>query len=138
MDLVVHTPRRDNAAADALANRALDHGSFQSCRSSEVEVFCGQLIEDASDTLGVVFSFDGASRGNPGEASHGNSAWWGRWSAQGFKQQGMLFEAGYQIGTKTNNFAEARRFAFAVKAAVHFQFWLVEWCSRLAVQRSHR
>ena len=135
-DLVVHTPRRDNAAADAMANRALDNGSFQHCRSSEVESFCGQLIDDSSDTLGVVFSFDGASRGNPGEASHGNSAWWGRWSAEGFNQQGVLFEAGYQIGTKTNNVAEARGLAFAVKASVHFNFWLVEVCSRLAVRHA--
>ena len=132
---MVYTPQGDNAAADSLSNRALDHGDFRICYLDEVPNFCKCLLEDRDGVVGLVFSFDGASRNNPGMASHGNSAWWGVFGPHGFTQKGLLFEGGCQLGARTNNFAEARGLAFAVKASLHFHFWFLDLCARLEARR---
>ena len=103
---------------------------------SPPQVGPGKCIETKNDTLcfhpnAVYLNGSGAEL----DSADGNGAWWGVWGAGGFIQQGMLFETGYQIGTKTDNFAEARGLAFAVKAAIHFQFWLLEICARHAARR---
>ena len=134
--LVVHTPRRDNAAADAAANRALDQGTFEEVYASEQAKLVEALATDGERHLGLVFSFDGASRRNPGAAAEGNCAWWGTWKENHFNEIGMLMCRGRRIGTQTNNVAEARGLDFAVKAALHFWFWLVESCAQAVETRT--
>ena len=129
---MLHTPRKDNAAADAAANKALDGGSFSDICDFALEGFCNEVLSRPCANIGLMFSFDGASRGNPGRASHGNCAWWGEWLDGGFVSKGLLFCIGRRIGTQTNNIAEVRGLAFAAKAALHFQFWFSELCSRWA------
>ena len=91
-----------------------------------------QLISDSTAEVGLVFSFDGASRGNPGDASYGSCGWWGTWDTQGFNDCGVLFQHGRRLGTQTNNVGEARGLAFAAKAMLHWHFWFVEECARIA------
>ena len=136
-ELLAHTPRKDNSAADAAANRALDGGSFEDFSSEEVQNFISALVQDGQGRTGLMFSFDGASRGNPGKASHGNCAWWGVWINDSFHSRGQLFSKGSTIGIQTNNVAEARGLTTAAKAALHFFFWILESCSRAAVRNGH-
>ena len=90
-DLVIHTPRGDNSAADAAAKRALDEGNFETCCPESIRSFCEYFLQrGAENRAGFVFSFDGASRGNPGDASHGNCAWWGLWTGGSFERKGLL------------------------------------------------
>ena len=79
-----------------------------------------------------MFAFDGASRGNPGDASYGSCGWWGTWGTGGFDEKGLLFQRGHRLGTQTNNVAEVRGLAFAAKAMLHWHFWFVEECARIA------
>ena len=99
--------------------------------------FCTTLINDEEEAMGVLFSFDGASRGNPGQASHGNCAWWGSWRQGAFKEAGVLFRKGVNLGVQTNNVAEVRGLAFAAKAALHWHFWMLELCSHIAARRAY-
>ena len=69
--LARHVRRADNSAADAAANWALDHGSFTDFRVHEAASFAKCLATTACDNVGLLFSFDGAARGNPGPASTG-------------------------------------------------------------------
>jgi ribonuclease HI len=85
--------------------------------------------------IGLMFAFDGASRGNPGKASQGNCAWWGAWQHGCFHEEGLLFRRGRNLGRQTNNFAEVRGLTFAVKAALHLHFWMLEGCARTAARR---
>ena len=128
--MVIHTPRKDNKAADAAANKALDDGCFEDVFAEGLEGFCNSALRTSE--VGLLFSFDGASRSNPGKASHGNCAWWGEWIDGEFVTRGTLFCMGRRIGTQTNNIAEVRRLAFAAKAVLRFQFFFVEMCSRVA------
>ena len=107
-ELMVHTPRGDNAAADAAANRALDHGNFENTYLPELGRFAEHLLSSSHDQVGLVFAFDGASRGNPGDASCGSCGWWGTWGTGGFDEKGLLFQRGHRLGTQTNNVAEVR------------------------------
>ena len=136
--LVIHTPRGDNSAADAAANRALDEGDFWNVYPEEVHSFCQYLHQHRQDqNIGLLFSFDGASRGNPGAASPGNCGWWGEWSSNQFCQKGLLYEKGCTIGRRSNNVAEVRGLAFSAKSALHFLFWLCETCAELAASRRY-
>ena len=91
--------------------------------------FCDFLCNSPDiSNAGVLFSFDGASRGNPGEAAHGNGDWWGSWKDGAFASMGMIFQKGARLGIRTNNFAEARGLAFAAKSALHFHLWLTDKC----------
>jgi len=85
-----------------------------------------------------MFSFDGASRGNPGSAARGNCGWWGVWHEGGFCQKGLLFQSGRKLGTQTNNIAEARGLVFAAKASLHFHFGISELCAGMAARRVYR
>ena len=99
--------------------------------------FCQYLQQHPFDEeLGLLMSFDGASRGNPGDASQGNAGWWGQWHGDGFRPMGTLYQAGSRIGIKTNNVAEARGLAFAAKSALHLLFWLTEVCC-ISMTRDH-
>lgn len=134
-DLILHTPRKDNGAADAAANHGLDQGNFEEVHRAEVLRFSHSLVASDGEHLGLVFSFDGASRGNPGDASHANCAWWGVWEKDGFLEKGLLFSTGRRLGIQTNNFAEARGMAFAANAALHLRFWLIEHSSQASASR---
>ena len=67
-DIAEQVPRKDNSAADAAANWALDHNSFLEVSTTQTAAFIGELGHAADDNLGMLFSFDGAARGNPGPA----------------------------------------------------------------------
>ena len=69
--------------------------------------------------IGILVSFDGASRHNPGAASYGVCAWWGLWDAAGFQSKGLMLCSGKKLGHATNNVAEARGMAAAVKEITH-------------------
>ena len=130
-ELLIHTPRKDNAAADAAANKALDEGDFAEIWEAALDSFCEHALQSPDAELGLLFSFDGASRGNPGKASHGNCCWWGEWINGAFVTRASLFCIGRRTGRNTNNIAEAQGLAFAAKAALHFNFWFHETCTKV-------
>ena len=70
-EIAQQVPRSDNSAADAAANRALDSGTFMELRTQELEAFVYHLGTQPVSHVGFVFSFDGASRGNPGSSASG-------------------------------------------------------------------
>ena len=116
-DLVAHTPRADNSAADAAANRALDNRTFSTWDLQECLNFLDALARRPRTDYALLWSFDGASRGNPGQASFGVSAWWGTLDAKGFHQGGHVFSQGVAIGKAGNNLAEAVGLSAACKAS---------------------
>jgi len=67
----------------------------------------------------LLFSFDGASRGNAGKAAHGNLAWRGHWIQDTFVERGLLYRMGRNLAMRSNNYAEVRGLAFAAKPALH-------------------
>ena len=81
------TPRKDNSAADEAANAALDGGNFVDNHLDESVALIRYLNNHGcSEEVGILISFDGASRGNPGSASLGVCGWWGTWSIEGFRE----------------------------------------------------
>ena len=134
---MIHTPRKDNSAADAAANEALDHGDFLEVYTEVIAEFCNRAMDQPLSEIGLVFSFDGASRGNPGKSSQGNCAWWGTWQHGHFHEEALLFRSGRNLGHQTNNIAEVRGLAFALKAALHLHFWMLEGCARMAARRMY-
>ena len=125
-------PRSENTAADAAANRALDQGTFNELRLHEAELFLKQLALDEHGNVGLLFSFDGAARGNPGPSSSGVCAWWGLFNDSNFYAKGLLMQRGASLGIATNNRAEAHGLATALKACLHYHYWLIEQISQLA------
>ena len=123
-------PRADNSAADQAANRALDHGNFREICSHALVGWIGKLTGDAPEACGLLFSFEGASRGNPGAAALGVCAWWGIWTREGFTEQGQLLRLGRQIGRDTNNVAETFGLARAIKEALHCLLHLAEFLAQ--------
>ena len=59
-------PRADNSTADRLANRALDTCDFRDLEEEGAGAFLQALMAETQKELGLLVSFDGASRGNPG------------------------------------------------------------------------
>ena len=82
--------------------------------------------------VGFVFSFDGASRGNPGSSASGVCAWWGQWLHGSFEPHGLLVQRGIQLGTGTNNTAEAHGLATALKTALRYYMWVTGQLAELA------
>ena len=136
-DLVAYTPCGDNSAADAAANAAVDTGSFELTMPMESQRFMECWLRGGDDQIGLLFSSDGASRGNPGPSSFGTCAWWGRWAGDRFTASGQLFQKGVVLGRRTNNYAEAHGMAAAEKSALHYLFWLAEGCAKAAAKRDY-
>ena len=132
-ELAQHVPRSDNAAADATANWALDNKSFMEVRVPEVLAFLEALAGSDDHSIGLLFSFDGAARGNPGPASSGVCAWWGHFMNGAFESKGLLLQKGTRLGTGTNNFSEAHGLATALKTSLHYYLWVIEQTSKLAL-----
>ena len=61
-------PRSDNSAADAAANAALDNSPFMEVMLNETATFITELSRPGRDNIGLLFSFDGAARGNLGKS----------------------------------------------------------------------
>ena len=133
-ELAQHVPRNDNSAADAAANWALDNGSFFEVRASEVVTFIHELAVCKLHNIGLLFSFDGAARGNPGPSSSGVCAWWGCFSNGQFQAKGLLIQRGTRLGTSTNNTSEAHGLASAVKTCLRYFCWVSEQLVQLAQQ----
>ena len=131
-DFAKQVPRSDNSAADAAANKALDHGSFMQVNLSEAVCFLAELSEASDQDIGMLFSFDGAARGNPGKSSYGVCGWWGNFKNGTFMPKGLLVERGSRIGTSTNNCAEAQGLASAVKVCLQYYSWVIEQITQLA------
>ena len=131
-ELACHVPRNDNAAADAVANWSLDSGSFMEVSVSEVYSFLHCLSTGQPSCTGFLFSFDGASRGNPGASSSGVCVWWGSWHFGEFHPQGLLLQKGARLGTGTNNTAESHGLVTAFKTAVRLYYWVTEQIAELA------
>jgi hypothetical protein len=126
-DLAQQVPRADNSAADAAANYALDAGGFRYIDGSEVSAFLSYLARARpfDDEVGLLWSFDGASRGNPGESSFGVCSW-GTWSDGSFCERGMLLRRGDRMGLSTNNVAEAHGMTAALREALRWHFEVLE------------
>jgi hypothetical protein len=131
-DLAKQVPRGDNSAADAAANRALDHGTFMEVMLAETVCFLCTLQEADPRSIGILFSFDGAARGNPGKASYGVCGWWGHFKGGIFEPSGLLVKRGCRLGTNTNNVAEAHGLASAVKVCLQYYGWVIQQSSELA------
>ena len=132
--LARQVPRSDNSAADAAANKALDVGSFLDVHVEETVRFLCELSEHTCNfnDVGILFSFDGAARGNPGPAASGVCAWWGYWRNNMFEAKGLLLERGFWLGSATNNAAESHGLATSMKAALRWHYWVIEQCTDLA------
>jgi len=131
-DFAKQVPRSDNSAADAAANMALDHGSFMEVNLSEAVCFLAELSATSEQNIGMLFSFDGAARGNPGKSSYGVCGWWGFFKSGSFIPKGFLVKRGCRIGTNTNNCAEAQGLASAVKVCLQYYSWVIEQITQLA------
>jgi hypothetical protein len=101
-----HHPRSQNVLADSLANRALDFGSFQEHKMSEV--LPGDVMR---------IEFDGASRGNPGESACGIALWVYRY-ATGMRS--LVAIVGVRLGRQTSVCAE-------FEGAVLSMYVLMDW-----------
>ena len=133
-ELAKQTPRADNSAADAAASWALDHGSFNDVRAASLEDFLRSLSA-GEQSLGILFAFDGAARGNPGPSSAGICAWWGHFHSGAFQADGLLLQRGACLGAGTNNSAESKAMAIAMKTTLLYYFWVIDCLTELA-QRS--
>jgi len=131
-EIACHVPRGDNAAADAVANWSLDNDSFMDLRVSELQSFLYLLATEDALGAGCLFSFDGASRGNPGPSASGVCLWWGTWHQGEFHPHGLLLQKGARLGTGTNNTAESHGLVTAFKTAVRLYCWVAEQLSELA------
>ena len=124
-------PRSDNSAADAAANWALDHGTFMQVDVKEVEAFMRELSDCDEITVGLLFSFDGAARGNPGPSASGVCAWWGYFCSGAFESKGLLIQRGTSPGIATNNTSEAHGLASALKSCLRYFYWVFEQITEL-------
>ena len=124
-----------HACTYAAAKRALDEGSFTDYNPYSCLRFVAALANDEHRGYGMLWSFDGASRGNPGAASYGVTAWWGTWSLDGFQAKDAIFTQGKRLGKAGNNLAEAAGFAAACKGALRCIIWILEQASRVARER---
>ena len=131
-ELAQQVPRSNNSAADAAANWALDHKSFMDVRVHEVQLFFNHCASQDVKNCGMLFSFDGASRGNPGLSSSGVCAWWGLWAHGTFQSRGLLLQRGTNLGNGSNNSAEAHGLASCFKTALRFLFWVTGHLAQLA------
>ena len=132
-ELAKHVPRSDNSAADAAANHALDNDTrFLDVRVDEATAFALDLSAPHHEGIGLLFSFDGAARGNPGPSASGVCAWWGYSQSGKFLSKGCLLQRGYILGIGTNNSSEAHGLALALKSCLHYFLWLIEQLSMLA------
>ena len=116
----------DNSAADAAANWALDHGSFMNVWATEIQAFIHQLVNSSHSEIGLVFSFDGASRGNPGPSASGVCAWWGTWHLGAFHARGTVLQKGSKLGFGTNYSAKASGLATMMKTSLRLQYWVIQ------------
>ena len=108
----------------------LDSGDFHEHYDDETMRFLEAFTRDpATGNFGLLVSFDGASRGNPGAAAIGVSMWWGVWCPTHFEEKGALLFKGQCLGDATNNVAEARGMAVAIKALLR---WKMRTVQRLA------
>ena len=100
------------------------------CNFSASINFLKAILDPSMRTsVGVLFSFDGASRGNPGKSALGQCAWWGIWSSTEFHPKEMLMQHGINIGLGTNNLAESWALAYTVQQALS---WFFGICNELA------
>ena len=134
--IVQQTPRTDNSAVDRAANQALDSGDFHDSHDKESLNFLHYCSSYDTSNVGLLVSFDGASRGNPGPASYGICMWWGTWGLGGFNSEGLLLRHGACIGRAGNNIAEARGLAAAAKTCLHWHLWILEQCAQAVAQRA--
>ena len=130
-DFGQQVPRSDNSAADAAANWALDHGTFMHVYVQEVEAFLKELSQCDANSIGLLFSFDGAARGNPGPSSSGVCAWWGCFCSGAFVSKGLLIQRGTCLGIATNNISEAHGLASALKSCLRYFYWVIEQITEL-------
>jgi len=129
-DVAQQVPRSDNSAADAAANRALDYGTFMELRLEAVVAFLEELATCRSST-GLLVSFEGAARGNPGPSASGVCLWWGYYRNGEFLSKGLLIQKGTCLRTGTNNSAESHGLASALKTTLQYHYWLIEQTSQL-------
>ena len=101
-------------------------------RVHEVQLFIQHYASQDSQDSGLLFSFDGASRNNPGLSSSGVCAWWGHWAHGTFHSRGLLLQRGTYLGNSSNNSAEAHGLASSLKTALRLLFWVTEHLAQLA------
>ena len=108
------------------ANEALDHGSFRMASSQVVLQYLQCTSVTGDEEVGLLVSFDGACRDNPGDASLGVCAWWGKWCSGSFQEEGCFLRRGVRLGIGTNNTAEAEAMAVAIREALRWHFEVTE------------
>ena len=91
------------------------------------------LSQSNAEGWGMLLSFDGAARGNPGAAAYGICGWWGRYEKDMFEPEGLLLQRAHRLGIGTNNGAEALGMASAIKTTLRFVFWVIQQLSHLAL-----
>ena len=103
------------------------HGCFPVAAVS----FVTELARSGDRNVGMLLSFDGAARGNPGPSSPGVCIWYGIYINGEFLSRGLLMQRGTRLGTGTNNSAEAHGLATAMKVCLRLHYWLVDQLSQL-------
>ena len=86
--------------------------------------------------LGMLFSFDGAARGNPGPAASGACAWWGVFSNATFTPKGLVLQRGSRLGHATNNIAEAHGMATALRTRKSWVLSILSFSRKFAACRT--
>ena len=124
-------PRSDNSAADTAANKALDKGTFLDIDVSEATRFLHTVAANEQHCMGILCSFDGAARGNPGPGASGICVWWGSWQDGAFYSNGLILQSGCKLGSCTNNYAEAHGIKLLMKTVLRLHYWLAEQLAKL-------
>ena len=101
-------------------------------RVGEVHKFLAFIASGPAPQIGLMVSFDGASRGNPGPSASGVCAWWGSWQHGMFQECSLLLQKGASLGIGTNNTAESHGLASAFKISTRLYCWVIEQLSELA------
>ena len=89
-------------------------------RVQEVVAFLNELSLPELGSICLLFSFDGAARGNPGPSPSGVYAWWGYFDCGAFHSKGT------RLGTSTNNTSEAHGSASAWESCLRYFYWVLE------------
>ena len=92
----------------------------------EVVAFLNELSLPKLVSNCLLFSFDGAARGNPGPSSPGVCAWWGYFDRGAFHPKDLFVQRGTRLATSTSNTPEAHGLASALKSCLRYFFWMLE------------
>ena len=112
-----------------LRKLGFNHGSFTNLWVREIQAFISELLRSTQSETGLVFSFDGAARSNPGHSASGVCAWWGTWVNDHFEEAGQILQRGRRLRSTTNNVAEAHGMAGPLLELAYLLMVILDKCA---------